>query len=72
MDVSGIVRDGVVVLEEGVSLPEGTKVVVHVNGTRAATRDPLDFSDLAAEMGPADLATNLDHYLYNHPKQSND
>jgi hypothetical protein len=72
MDVSGIVRDGVVVLEEGVVLPEGTRVVVQTVEPSAKT--PLSpaftIGDLAVDGGPEDLATNVDHYLYGHPKQS--
>lgn len=74
MTISGVVRDGVVVLDAGICLPEGTRVVVEATQTPA--EEPLSpafsIGDLAADVGPEDFATNIDHYLYGHPKQSPD
>lgn len=37
--------------------------------TKKAGSDPLfRITDLAAETGISGLATNIDHYLYGHPK----
>ncbi len=72
------VKNGVVVLEPGVSLPEGTKVRVEAEpaskpqapGAMATPEDdPLfDMSKYAVDTGIPDLAVNADHYLYGHPK----
>ena len=70
----GKVQGGAIVLEPGVHLPEGAEVRVEVD-----PRDPLPTAaseplsrmvDLAVETGLRDLATNVDHYLYGHPKVS--
>ena len=73
MTYRGKVRAGVVVLEAGARLPEGAAVRVEVETPRCAKRrrgaDGLfRMSDLAADTGIPDLATNIDHYLYGHPK----
>jgi len=77
MTYRGHVKNGVVVLDEHVALPEG--VVVHVDvmaassvggaGVPAATL----FERLSSVAGratglPPDAAQNVDHYLYGHPK----
>jgi hypothetical protein len=71
MTYRGRFKNGVVVLEGDAHLPEGTEVRVEpvapqVNG------EPEDLlfrmGDLAVNTGIPDLATNLDHYLYGHPK----
>ncbi len=37
----------------------------------AGGKEPLfSMADLAVETGVADLATNIDHYLYGHPKKN--
>lgn len=69
----GKVKDGTVVLDPGVELPEGAvvRVVVEPAGELQASSgdDPLSrMADLAVETGIPDLATNVDHYLYGHPK----
>ena len=78
MSYNGTVKNGVVVLEPGVKLPEGMSVRVEATPEPAAeptpgsTRvedDPLwGIPDLAVDTGIPDLAVNLDHYLYGHPK----
>jgi hypothetical protein len=70
----GTVHQGVVVLPEGVCLPEGASVrvePVEAGGSEATEVGSIwDMSDLAVDTGIADLATNVDHYLYGHPKDS--
>ena len=81
MSYKGTVKNGVVVLESGVKLADGTAVRVEpdeqprsVEPTRPIPRDQLDpvwrMGELAAPTGIPDLATNADHYLYGHPKVS--
>ncbi len=68
----GTVRNGVVEIEDGAGLPEGTRVNVQPvtegdNGDDVS--DPLfDIGRRAVPIGQSDLATNLDHYLYGHPR----
>jgi len=74
----GVVENGVVVLKAGSKIPEGT--LVRVEPLSLATMPPestcpqddpvFRMSELAVETGIADLATNVDHYLYGHPKAS--
>lgn len=67
----GCIRNGMVVLNDDVRLAEGTLVLVQTSDTpaQAVTDDPVyRLGDLAAPTGIADLATNIDHYLYGHPK----
>ena len=71
----GRVKDGTVVLDPGVRLPEGAVVRVELDlaGEASATSgdEPLSkMADLAVDTGIPDLATNVDHYLYGHPKAS--
>lgn len=71
MTFRGRVAGGAIVLEPGVDLPEGTVVRVEVETRAAASEEDDEFSrmvDLAGESGVADLATNIDHYLYGAPK----
>ena len=67
----GCVRNGMVVLDGDVSLAEGTPVTVQVPDASPplATDDPIyRVGELAVPTGIADLATNIDHYLYGYPK----
>ncbi|HZF13452.1 MAG TPA: hypothetical protein VFE33_32060 [Thermoanaerobaculia bacterium] len=69
----GRVKDGTVVLDPGVELPDGAIVRVEVDlpGESQSRKDPLyRMTDFAVETGIPDLATNVDHYLYGHPKAS--
>ncbi|MFN8625575.1 MAG: hypothetical protein U0587_06270 [Candidatus Binatia bacterium] len=77
MTYRGEVHGGVVVLERGVRLPEGAVVRIEVEsplpGERPGDHDALfQMGDLAVATGVADLATNIDHYLYDHPKATDD
>jgi hypothetical protein len=67
----GTVTRGVVVLQDGVHLPEGTTVSVEpIEEALPAGKDDAVYrvSELAVPTGIDDLALNADHYLYGHPK----
>ncbi len=71
MVYQGRVTNGVVVLENNVRLPEGTPVTVHpVDEAPTPVQDDLIYAmaELAVPTGIGDLAVNIDHYLYGHPK----
>jgi len=75
MTYHGKVKDGIIVLADGVQLPEGMAVEVVAAPSAPAkllTDDELDpvflMDELATDTGIPDLATNIDHYLYGHPK----
>jgi hypothetical protein len=72
MTYFGKIQNGMVVLEGGVRLPEGTAVKVEpVVDAASAGVDPLyQLTQLAVPTGVPDLAKNIDHYLYGHPKVS--
>jgi hypothetical protein len=67
----GCVHNGVVVFDGDVRLAEGTPVTVEsVDVPVGFTPDDPVYrlGELAAPTGIADLAMNIDHYLYGHPK----
>jgi hypothetical protein len=71
MSYLGQVRNGVIVLEEDVSLAEGTKVRVE---PVEATEPPTLAERLKNCIGiieglPSDMARNHDHYLHGQPKK---
>jgi hypothetical protein len=76
MTVQGKIKNGVVVLQNGSALPEGTSVTVRAVMKPAAKgrskhrsrRKLLRHAGKATGL-PADAARNLDHYLYGHQKQ---
>ena len=77
MTLRGQVRNGVVVLENGRELPEGTMVTVRLLGkgklakvksSKVTRRGLLKHAGKVGDL-PSDAARNLDHYLYGHPKQ---
>jgi hypothetical protein len=72
MSYKGTVKNGVVVLEPDANLPEGISVRVepdHVSQDADADLDPaFKIGDLSVDCGIPDLAVNIDHYLYGHPK----
>lgn len=64
----GKVQNGMIVLEGGIHLPEGTAVDV---ARVEPARDPFDtLGDEAADTGVTDMATEHDHYIYGTPKRS--
>lgn len=73
MTYTGKVQNGVVVLDNGAALADGTPVRVEPVESADSGSDTGIFSagHRAVATGQPDLATNLDHHLYGHPK-SND
>jgi hypothetical protein len=79
MTLRGQIRNGVVVLENGAALPDGTDVTVRPVTRKAAKGSPQTSKSrsrrkLLRHAGkatglPADAARNLDHYLYGHAKK---
>lgn len=73
MTIRGHIHNGIVVLDEPVTLPEGAKVEINVVlSEQAAPAKPCRLIDLAGiiESGlPTDLALNHDHYLHGQPKK---
>lgn len=72
----GTVRNGVVEIDGDNGLPDGTRVniepVVESGAEAPADRSLFDMGRRAVPIGQSDLATNLDHYLYGHPKVSDE
>ncbi len=73
MTYRGHVKDGVIVIDPTIPLPEGSEVTIElIDKAIQPAEDPqhpfLKMLDLAVDMGIPDLATNIDHYLYGHPK----
>jgi len=73
MTFEGTVQGGVVVLEPGAQLADGTLVRVEPISKPVSDQDRKEFDifrmgELAVDTGIPDLATNIDHYLYGHPK----
>jgi len=71
----GRVKNGTIVLDPHVELPDGATARVEPPGDPPASSDDdplLKMVELATETGSSDLATNVDHYLYGHPKVSGD
>ena len=73
MEYQGRIRNGVVVLEGGAALPEGTRVVVGVRTPTKRAKSTLGkrllkFAGKARGL-PGDLAENHDHYLHGAPKK---
>lgn len=75
MSLTGIVQNGVVVLENGCPLPEGTKVdIVPKDSSAAAAESAPTLLSLLALAGavddlPKDMARNHDHYIHGAPKR---
>ena len=74
MVLVGKIREGEIVLNDPIPLPEGTTVEVQVavrSASGAIDRTLLDvlgpFVGQAQDL-PPDTAQNIDHYLYGHPK----
>jgi hypothetical protein len=73
MTLTGIVQNGVVVLENGCPLPEGTQVAVVIEPQKAKAASPLGEALLchagkAVDL-PHDLAAQHNHYLHGTPKR---
>jgi len=74
MTYRGVVKKGVVVLEDASGLSEGTVVRVEPLPLPPMEHDGAEsvfrLADRAKPTGIRDLAINHDHYLYGHPKVS--
>ena len=72
MTYRGRVKGGAIVLDSEVELPEGAVVRIELepNGEERRTDPLFRMTELAVDTGVRDLATNIDHYLYGHPKAS--
>ena len=78
MTFRGTVHNGKVILDQGATLPEGTRVEVvpsarvRSKAKRATPKeDPVyRLSELAVDTGISDLAEQHDHYVYGTPKTS--
>jgi hypothetical protein len=75
MVYQGTVQNGVVILPAGVQLPEGSPVRVELikddqPQMKRAPKDDILFRmhEFAVDTGIPDLSVNIDHYLYGHPK----
>lgn len=75
MTYGGKIEGGMIVLDEQVVLPEGTRVTVSVLPAAVDENDgPSLFERLKPVIGkaeglPSDLARNHDHYLHGRPKK---
>ncbi len=79
MTYRGHVQNGVIVLNDPITLPDGTEVRVSplpkrrsgkaAKGTRSLGERLLKHAGKIKGL-PADLAINHDHYLYGTPKKS--
>ncbi|MGI6415450.1 MAG: hypothetical protein ACOX1P_07245 [Thermoguttaceae bacterium] len=76
MAYRGRVKNGVVVFEQGTSLPEGT--LVRIEAVRSAGEPPTEGPTLAEQFAdvigtvpdlPPDMAAQHDHYLHGAPKR---
>ena len=76
MTYRGKVKEGVVVLDGGIRLADGTEVEVHPVAPRATSANGSDtlgqrlLRHSGAVKGlPADLARNHDHYIHGTPRK---
>ncbi len=72
MTFDGVVRNGMIVLEQGTVLPEGTRVKVVAEAADVeATPTLLSLLTLAgiARDLPDDFAAQHDHYIHGTPKR---
>lgn len=72
MTCMGLVKNGVVLIDEGMSLPEGTRVEIKPvePATLLSLAERLAGVRGVAKGLPSDLAENHDHYLHGRPKKS--
>ena len=73
MTMRGHIRNGTVVLDEPVKLPDGTSVEVDVRTVTPVDEGPTLYERLRDVIGiapglPADMAENHDHYVHGTPK----
>jgi ATP-dependent protease Clp ATPase subunit len=71
MSFEGTVQNGVIVLDEGHHLAEGTRVQVlvrEVSAQRTLRERLLSLAGTVDDL-PADMARNHDHYIHGSPKK---
>lgn len=72
MTLTGIVQNGKIELEDGATLPEGTRVKV-MPQLESDTQQPtlLGLLELAGQLDdlPPDFAAEHDHYIHGTPKR---
>jgi len=73
MTYRGKVKNGVVILDDGASLGEGTAVRIEPIDAEPRTTSGghgalFGAGERAKPTGVSDLARNHDHYLYGHPR----
>jgi hypothetical protein len=72
MTLEGIVQNGVIVPNDGTTLPEGTKVKIVVESESEAPRTArellMQFAGCMTGL-PSDMARNHDHYIHGTPKR---
>jgi len=76
MTYRGMVKDGVIVLDDPAELPDGAEVnvtLVEVPPEVPEDEGPTLYERLEPVIGkakglPPDASKNVDHYLYGHPK----
>ena len=71
-DMTGHIRDGKLLLDQPLALPEGAVVRVHVEEQSESLLDCLRDVIGQAKGLPADYALNHEHYLYGGPKQEDE
>ena len=70
MGYRGHIKNGIIVIDEFIDLPEGTEVRIEVaEGDGPTLADRLASVIGTAKDLPHDAAENLDHYLYGAPKK---
>jgi len=70
--LDGIVRNGIIVLEQGATLAEGTRVKVVAESTELEANPTLlsllKLAGIAKDL-PVDFAAQHDHYIHGTPKR---
>jgi hypothetical protein len=75
MELQGTVHNGVIIVDAGSSLPEGTRVTIVVEAREKrdeaiALKDRLLKLAGAIDDLPSDMARNHDHYIHGVPKRN--
>lgn len=68
MTYSGHIKNGVAVLDDGATLPEGTPVVIQPTSVQSLENVLKDVAGKGKNL-PADGSVQYDHYIYGVPKR---
>ncbi len=70
MTVNGIVQNGMIVLQDGCNIPDGThvQVIVPDSKERPMFLDMLEFAGCLPDL-PTDFAARYDHYIHGTPSR---